>query len=117
MPVMPAITPTGTSTAEQGLPLQQQKQSLQLALHKCNLQLETIGLNVLAQEVVDVSNDDKPKLQKMLQASMCIFQYKCHYLFWQELTDAYTCLASPAFKCLLPAIARLGSMHVQLSLS
>ena len=74
MPVMPAITPTGTSTAEQGLPLQQQKQSLQLALHKCNLQLETIGLNVLAQEVVDVSNDDKPKLQKMLQASTCIFQ-------------------------------------------
>jgi len=72
MPVIPACTPTGTSIAEQDLPSQQQKQSLQLALRMCNLQLETIGLHVLAQEFFDISNDDKPKLQKMLQASMCM---------------------------------------------
>ncbi len=117
MPVMPACAPAGTSTAEQDLPSQQQKQSLQLALRACNLQLETIGLNVLAQEFVEVSDDDKPKLHKMLQARMCIFQYKCLYVFWQKLTNACTCLASPAFRCLLPVIAGLGIMHIQLSLS
>lgn len=72
MPVMPACTPTGTTTAEQDLPSQQQKQSLQLALRKCNLQLENFGLHVLTQEFTDISNDDKPNLQKMLQASMCM---------------------------------------------
>ncbi len=114
MPVMPACTPTATSTAEQNLPSQQQKQSLQVALCTCNLRLETIGLNVLAQEFVDVANEDKPKLQKMLQASMCILQYKCLHLFWQELTNACMCLASPAVKVVLPVIARLGSMHMSL---
>ncbi|DBA78596.1 TPA: hypothetical protein ACH3X1_008526 [Trebouxia sp. C0004] len=54
MPVIPGCTPTGTSIAEQDLLSQQQKQSLQLALRKCNLQLETIGLHVLALEFIEL---------------------------------------------------------------
>lgn len=72
MPLMPACTPTGPSIAEQDLPSQQQKQSLQLALRKCNLHLEKFGLHVLTQEFTDISKDDKPNLLKMLQASTCM---------------------------------------------
>lgn len=72
MPMMAVCTPTGASVAEQDPTSQPQKHSLQLALRKCNLQLETMGLHVLADKFTDVASDDKPNLEKMLQASMCL---------------------------------------------
>ena len=64
---MAAVAPLGGT--QPNAEAEQQKHNLQLALHTCNLQLHTTGLQVLTEEFIDIPSDDKPSLQKMLQAS------------------------------------------------
>lgn len=66
---LPVSAAADTTDGQQKASSAQQKHSLQSALHRCNLQLDSMELHVLAEDITDIGVDDKPELHKMLQAS------------------------------------------------
>lgn len=69
---MPMMTAGVSARGAQPNPKsEQQKHSLQSGLHTCNLQLDTMGLQVPTEEFMDIPSDDKPNLHKMLQVTQC----------------------------------------------